>query len=50
MSGEIEDSDSWGSIIMDGVMNRMAKMTGLTMLDGTCLKIPPTAPVNPRLL
>ena len=34
MSGEIEDSDSWESIIMDGIMNRMAKMTGLRVVHG----------------
>ena len=32
MSGEIEESDSWGSIVMNGVMNRMAKMTGLRVV------------------
>ena len=32
MSGNNEESDSWGSLIMNGVMDRMAKMTGLRVV------------------
>ena len=32
MSGKNEDSDSWGSLVMNGIMNKMAKMTGLRVV------------------
>ena len=32
MSGENEESDSWGSVVIGSIMNKMAKVTGLRVV------------------